>query len=100
MSLMESNRPDPVHIRALAARRGELPAGLAGCRPTCQDCYGPRQDRRRAALMLRGEDPGHNAGLWCRLITDLSPAVLGREITARPVLPRRVPNPDRDEDQS
>lgn len=47
-----------------------------------------------AALMLRGEDPGHNGAPWCRLITDLSPAVLGREVTARPVLPRRVPNPD------
>src|SRR5271157_4166348 len=29
-----------------------------------------------------------------------SPAVLGREITARPVLPRRVPNPDRVGDEN
>jgi hypothetical protein len=48
-----------------------------------------------AALMLRGEDPRHNGGPWCQMITELSPAVLGAEITARPVLPRRVPNPDR-----
>jgi hypothetical protein len=48
-----------------------------------------------AVLMLRGEDPQHNGDPWCRLITELSPEVLGREITARPVLPRRVPNPDR-----
>lgn len=52
-----------------------------------------------AALILRGEDPEHNGKPWCRLITELSPDVLGREITARPVRPRRVPNPDRDEDQ-
>jgi hypothetical protein len=51
-----------------------------------------------AALMLRSEDPDHNSEPWCRLITELSPAVLGREISARPVLPRRVPNPDRASD--
>jgi hypothetical protein len=50
VSLMESSRPDPVHIRALAARRGELPAGLADCRPTCPDCYGPRQERRHRSV--------------------------------------------------
>jgi hypothetical protein len=48
-----------------------------------------------AAPRLRGENSDHNAEPWCRLITELSPGVLGREITARPVLPRRVPNPDR-----
>jgi hypothetical protein len=48
-----------------------------------------------AALMLRGEDPQHNGEPWCRVITELSPEVLGREITARPVVPRRVPNPGR-----
>lgn len=53
-----------------------------------------------AALMLRGEDSRHNDDPWCRVITELSPEVLGREITARPVLPRRVPNPDRDSDQN
>lgn len=52
-----------------------------------------------AALMLRGEDPQHNSAPWCRVITELSPALLGCEITARPVVPRRVPNPDRAEDQ-
>ena len=52
-----------------------------------------------AALMLRGEDSGHNGEPWCRMITELSPELLGAEITARPVLPRRVPNPDRDSDQ-
>jgi hypothetical protein len=51
-----------------------------------------------AALMLRGEDPGHNGEPWCRMLADLSPAVLGREVDARPVLPRRVPNPDREAD--
>src|SRR5580700_2317672 len=35
-----------------------------------------------AALMLRGEDWHHNAAPWCRLITELSPGVLGCEITA------------------
>lgn len=51
-----------------------------------------------AALKLRGEDPEHNGEPWCQLIKDLSPAVLGHEITARPVLPRRVPNPERASD--
>jgi hypothetical protein len=51
-----------------------------------------------AALIFRGEDPSHNARPWCRLITDLSPDVLGHEITARPVGTRRVPNPDREAD--
>lgn len=51
-----------------------------------------------AALMFRGEDPSHNAGPWCRFITDLSPDVLGREITAQPVGTRRVPNPARESD--
>jgi hypothetical protein len=32
------------------------------------------------------------------MITDMSPGVLGREVTASPVLPRRVPNPDRETD--
>lgn len=48
------------------------------------------------ALMLRGEDPRHNFAPWCQMITDLSPAVLGSTIDARPVVPRRVPNPDRE----
>ena len=30
------------------------------------------------------------------MLTDLSPAVLGREVSASPVLPRRVPHPDRE----
>lgn len=53
-----------------------------------------------AALMLRGEEPGHNFAPWCRVIAELSPAVLGREVDARPVQPRRVPNPDREHDPS
>jgi hypothetical protein len=53
MSLMESNRPDPVHVRALAARRGELPANLADCRPTCPDCYGPGEDPPRRVRRVR-----------------------------------------------
>ena len=66
---------------------------------------GPRQvsdvllhELIHAALMLRGEDHSHNAAPWCRLIADLSPAVLGRDISARPVRTRRVPNPERDTD--
>ena len=51
-----------------------------------------------AALILRGEDPDAQQRAACRLITELSPAVLGREITARPVCPRRVPHPDRASD--
>lgn len=51
-----------------------------------------------AALMFRGEDPSHNSAPWCRFITDLSPDVLGHEITARPVGTRRVPNPARQTD--
>ena len=31
-----------------------------------------------AVLMLRDEDPGHNGVPWCRVITELSPRVLGR----------------------
>src|SRR6266516_867780 len=42
-----------------------------------------------AVLMLRGEDPAHNNDPWCKLISELSPRVLGREIIARPVRPRR-----------
>ena len=56
---MESSRPDPVHIRALAARSGELLVGLAGCRPTCPDCYGPQpaswRSTRRIPLPERDE---------------------------------------------
>jgi SprT-like family len=47
-----------------------------------------------AVLMLRGQTDGHSHGdAWCRLITELSPAVLGHEITAHYVAPRRIPNP-------
>ena len=58
MSLMESNRPDTVHIRALAARRGELPADLADCRAGCTDCYGPQESPRRPVrrIQLPGRD--------------------------------------------
>jgi hypothetical protein len=51
-----------------------------------------------AFLILRGEDPSHNGGPWCQMITDISPGVLGHEITARPVLPRRIPNPAHETD--
>lgn len=51
-----------------------------------------------AALMLRGEDPGHNEAPWCRMIAELSPAVLGQDVNAAPVKPRRVPNPARESD--
>jgi len=48
-----------------------------------------------AFLILRGESPDHNAAPWCRMITELSPALVGREISAEPVGTMRVPNPDR-----
>jgi len=32
------------------------------------------------------------------MLTDLSPAVLGCEVDARPVLPRPIPNPEREAD--
>ncbi len=51
-----------------------------------------------SALLLRGEDAGHNAPPWCRLIAELSPDVLGRAITAAPVGTRRIPNPARETD--
>jgi hypothetical protein len=51
-----------------------------------------------AVLMLRGESPDHNDDPWCKMIAALSPRMLGREITARPVRPRRVPNPEREHD--
>lgn len=64
---------------------------------------GPRQvtdvlthELIHAALMFRGRDPSHNASPWCDLITELSPAVLGRDILARPVRTHRVPNPERE----
>lgn len=51
-----------------------------------------------AFLMLRGEDWHHNAAPWCRMITELTPVLLGHEIKAEPVGTIRVPNPERDED--
>lgn len=53
-----------------------------------------------AALFLRGESPLHNDAPWSKLITELSPDVLGREIIARPVRTHRVPNPERESDPS
>lgn len=43
-----------------------------------------------AKLMLAGLDPSHNGAPWCAEIERLSPAVLGREIKAAPVKPRRI----------
>lgn len=52
-----------------------------------------------AFLMLRGEDPAHNAAPWCAMITELTPAVItGAEILAAPVGTTRVPNPARERD--
>ena len=51
-----------------------------------------------AFLMLRGENPAHNAAPWCRMITELTPGLAAREIKAEPVGTMRVPNPDRDTD--
>jgi hypothetical protein len=53
-----------------------------------------------ATLMLRGESPKHNDDPWCKLITELSPDVAGKDITVRPVRTRRVPNPARQSDPS
>lgn len=50
------NRPDPVHIRALAARRGEFAAEAADCKPTCPDCY-PWQETWRPQLSPRRRTP-------------------------------------------
>jgi len=49
-----------------------------------------------ASLMLAGHDSRHNARPWCDLITRLTRQLLGKEILAAPVTPRRLPNPDRD----
>ena len=46
-------------------------------------------------MILRGEDARHNGEPWCKMIADLSPGVLGREITAAPSRPVRIPNPAR-----
>ena len=51
-----------------------------------------------AFLMLRGENPAHNAAPWCRMITDLTPGLAGREVQAERVGTMRVPNPDREID--
>jgi hypothetical protein len=51
-----------------------------------------------AYLLLRGENTEHNAPPWCRMITELTPALTGREINAEPVRTMRVPNPGRDTD--
>jgi hypothetical protein len=52
-----------------------------------------------ALLIRRGQSPDHNKAPWCKMITELSPKVLGHDITARPVRPRRVPNPEREHDE-
>lgn len=43
-----------------------------------------------ADLILRGLDPAHNGKPWCEAITRLSPSVLGLEVKAAPVNPRRI----------
>jgi hypothetical protein len=48
-----------------------------------------------AFLMLRNEDPAHNAAPWCRMITELTRDLAAREIKAEPVGTMRVPNPER-----
>ena len=51
-----------------------------------------------AVLMLRGENSDHNAAPWCRMISELTPALAGREVLAAPVGTVRVPHPDRETD--
>lgn len=51
-----------------------------------------------AALILRGKSAAHSDDPWCELISELSVPLLGREIVARPVRPRRIPNPARAHD--
>jgi len=53
-----------------------------------------------ASLMLRGRDARHNLAPWCEEITRLSPIVLGHEINAHPVRPRRIENPERQHDEN
>jgi hypothetical protein len=47
-----------------------------------------------ANLMLKGESPWHNGTPWCGEITRIS-KTCGFDIVAKPVHPRRVPNPER-----
>jgi len=82
----------------------DKPAGAGRSRPGRMR-GGPRQvsdvllhEMIHAALILRGEDPDHNQPPWCRLITELSPGVLGLDISAHPVRTHRVPNPARETD--
>lgn len=84
----------------------DKPAGAGHTRPGRMR-GGPRQvsdtllhELIHAALILRGENPKHNEPPWCRMITDLSADLIGREINARPVRTHRVPNPARETDPS
>jgi len=43
-----------------------------------------------ARLILDGRDPGHNSPGWSEWITKLSPTILGQEIQAEPIVPRRI----------
>jgi hypothetical protein len=46
-----------------------------------------------AALMVRGQSPDHNGQPWCDEITRISKAC-GFDIVAKPVRPKRIPNPE------
>jgi hypothetical protein len=50
-----------------------------------------------AALMLRGVSPKHNDDPWCDEIIRIS-KMAGFDIVAKPVRPRRIVNPERDDD--
>jgi hypothetical protein len=43
-----------------------------------------------AKLILDGQDSSHNGQPWCDEIARLSPAILGREIKAVPIRPKRI----------
>ena len=80
----------------LAAPRITIAPDTPGGPPEISDVI--LHDMTHARLMLSGLDHAHNGQPWCDAITGLSPAVLGQEIDAQPVVPRRVPNPDRERD--
>ena len=49
-----------------------------------------------ATVMLRGEAPATTVSPGAGCSPSSRTGVLGHEVTARPVLPRRVPNPERE----
>jgi hypothetical protein len=48
-----------------------------------------------ARLLLEGKDPDHNGAPWCAEVVRLTPLLLGFEVKARPVHPRRIDGKNR-----